>query len=90
MNYQNHKDNFEGHRIWHFINQARRKGQDSIEFYRPTGKLANIRYSALTEKLNSMGYKTNDLTTEGSLSLVSILVVSNIQKGFVDVVGGTQ
>lgn len=69
------------HRIWHFIEQARKQGKDSIEFYRPTGRLADTRYANLTKRLNSMGYGTNDLTTGSSVSLVSLLIVSNIQSG---------
>lgn len=69
------------HRIWHFIEQARKQGKNSLEFYRPTGRLADIRYAKLTKELNYMGYSTNDLTSAGTISLVSMLVVSNIQSG---------
>lgn len=70
---------FLNHRIWHFIQQAKMKGEDSTDFYHPVSILADCRYEELRQHLNSMGYLARSVSNSKGNSLSGLMVISNIQ-----------
>ncbi len=79
MSYPSKSNNFEGHRVWHFIANAKSTGRDSIDFPRPVSTLANKKYEDLSEILKQKGYIVSGVSSPNG-SCVGVMQISNILK----------
>lgn len=68
---------FESHRIWHFIKTAKENKLNSIAFYYPKSKYADVRYAKLQDELREKGYIISKLTPD-NVQTTQLMAVSNI------------